>query len=171
LTRTHCKTPLDQRTLFFWSEGSHPGGLHSYAGGSLLCSEELALDIGYPSTVVLGGGHGESGSIVLVDEIFSGWGSFLFHFVLPVRYVPCPDMQPLDIPSDPSVIVRSGERLSATFIIKESGRVRFWMKRLMPHEKLSDYELERLFNKPVERETKATVEINLGILKFSFGNK
>jgi hypothetical protein len=67
--------------------------------------------------------------------------------------------------------IRSGNRLSATFIVKSTARLRFWARKLAENESLEDFELERLFNKPVARETKATMEINLGLLKFTLGNK
>ena len=174
ITRTHYGTGTGGRILFFWSERNRPEGLHSFANGSLMCSEELFPTAGYPSTDIHGSGHGESRDTVLVDEDFSGWSDdslFLFHFLLPARFVPCPDRLPLDVPSEPSVIIRSGERLSATFIARGTARLRFWMRRLSSRESLQDYELDRLFNKPVAMETKATMEINLGILKFSVGNK
>ena len=174
LTRTHYGTGTGERILFFWSERNRPEGLYSFASGSLMCSSELFPTGGYPSTDIHGNGRGESRDTVLIDEDFSGWNDtslFLFHFLLPPRFVPCPDRTPLDVPSEPSVIIRSGERLSATFIARGTARLRFWMRRLSPKETLEDYELERLFNKPVAMETKATMEINLGILKFSIGNK
>jgi hypothetical protein len=96
---------------------------------------------------------------VLGDEDFSGQHDgflFLFHLLVPPRFVPCPERIPLDVPSEPSVIIRSGERLSATFIAMGSARLRFWGRRLSLNVRLDDYEVDRLFNKPVVRETKAT---------------
>jgi hypothetical protein len=113
----------------------------------------------YPATDLHGNGRGEDQDTVLVDEDFSGQhdGSlFLFHLLLPPRFVPCPERIPLDVPSEPSVIIRSGERLYATFIAMGSARLRFWRRRLSLNVRLNDYEVDRLFNKPVVRETKAT---------------
>jgi hypothetical protein len=173
ITRTHYGTVEGERILFFWSDRPWEG-LYPLANGTLRCSTELYPTFGYPSTDIHGNGRGEDQDTVLVDEDFSGLHDdslFLFHFLLPARFVPCPDRLPLDVPSEPSVIIRPGDRLSATFIARGTARLRFWMRRMSPDETLQDYELARLFNKPVAVETKATMEINLGILKFSIGNK
>jgi hypothetical protein len=174
LTRTHYCSGSPERMLFFWSEGDRPQELHSYAERSLLCTHELIVTSGYPSIQLLGNGPGETPDLLYVDENFNSWdqnSSFLFHFLLPSRYVPRPDMRGLDVPSDPSVIVRAGDRLSATFIVKGGGRARFWISRLGPKETFDGYDLDRVFDKPVVSETKASMEINFGIMKFTFGNK
>ena len=174
LKRTHYGTGNSEKMLFFWSEGDRPDGLDAYAEGSLLCTQDLFITNGYPSTQLLGSGQGETQDLVYVDENFSTWdekSSFLFHFLLPRRFVPRPDMRKFDVPSDPSVIIRAGERLSATFIVKGGARARFWLKRLSPRESFDGYDLDRIFDKPVVSETKASMEINVGILKFTLGNK
>jgi hypothetical protein len=174
LTRTHYATSSREKILFFWSEGTRPIGLKSYADNTLLCSSELSVTPGYPSKEILGKGPRESSDQFLVDEDFSSWSDsslFIFHFLLPSRYVPCPDRIPLDIPSEPSLTIRSGERLSATFIVKGTARLRFWARKLENSESLEDFEIDRLFNKPIAPETKATMEVNLGLVKFTFGNK
>ncbi len=174
LTRTHYGTGSGEKMLFFWSEGTRPAGLHAYADNTLLCSNELFVTPGYPSTEILGKGPRESSDQFLVDEDFSSWSDsslFIFHILLPARFVPCPDNIPLVVPSEPSVTIRSGNRLSATFIVRGTARLRFWARKLAKSESLDNFELQRLFNKPVARETKATMEINLGLLKFTLGNK
>lgn len=174
LTRTHYATGSGEKILFFWSEGTRPAGLHAYADNTLLCSSELSVTPGYPSTEILGRGPRERPDQFLVDEDFSSWSDsslFIFHFLLPAGYVPCPDKIPLDVPSEPSLTIRSGKRLSATFIVKGTARLRFWARKLEKNESLEDFDLDRLFNKPIARETKAMMEINLGLLKFTFGNK
>jgi hypothetical protein len=176
LRRTHYGAGSTEKMLFFWSEGDRTGtdGLQSYAEGSLLCTHELFVTPGYPSSQTLGKGPGESPDLVYVDENFNSFSetsSFLFHFLLPARFVPRPGLRTFDVPSDPSVIVRAGERLSATFIVKGGARARFWLNRLSPKETFDGYDLDRIFDKPVVRETKASMELNFGILKFTLGNK
>ena len=38
-------------------------------------------------------------------------------------------------------------------------------------EKLADFDRTRLFDEPMERIAKATLEINLGLVKFPFGER
>jgi hypothetical protein len=45
------------------------------------------------------------------------------------------------------------------------------MRRLEGRERLEDFELTRLFDKHPERSTKATLEVNLGIVKIGFGDR
>lgn len=58
-----------------------------------------------------------------------------------------------------------------TFVAKGAADVIFWISRLGANESFDDYDLTRLFDKPSVRSTKASMEINLGILKVSFGEK
>jgi hypothetical protein len=161
------------RALFYWSEGERPPGLFSYANGSLHCTSQLWPLPGYPSVERRGNQLGESENLVLIEEDFRAQSAdepVIFHFLLPPRFVPCPDRQPLVTPSRPSVIARE-DRLSVTFVATGAADVRFWVKRLESNEKLADYDMSRLFDKPAERSTKATLEINFGIVKFVFGEK
>jgi hypothetical protein len=128
---------------------------------------------GYPSVEHRGEGPGENEDFVLIEEDFQPQRDdepVIFHFVLPARFVPCCDRIPLVTPSRPSIVVR-GDRLSATFVSKGAADVRFWIRRLQPNEDISDFDLARLFDKPAERSAKASLEINFGIVKFSFGEK
>lgn len=173
LTTTVLSPQGGKKVLFFWSEGQRPEGLHSYASGSLLCSARLFALPGYPSTERRGGAVGESADLVLVEESFQAQQNdepVIFHFLLPPRFVPRSNRQPLVTPSRSSVVQR-GDRLSATFVAKGAADVAFWMARLEANESLDDYDLTRLFDKPSVRSTKASMEINLGIVKVSFGEK
>lgn len=161
------------RALFFWSEGERPPGLFSYANDTLRCTSELVRLPGYPATERAGSQPGENENLVLIEEDFRAQSEdepVIFHFLLPSRFVPCPDRQPLVTPSRPSIISR-GEQLTVTFVATGAADVRFWIRRLDRAERLADFDLSRLFDKPAERTTKATLEINLGIVKFSFGEK
>jgi hypothetical protein len=90
--------------------------------------------------------------------------------LLPARFVPCPDRAPLVTPSRASIIAKD-DRLSVTFVATGAADVRFCIKRLDVNEKFSDYNLTRLFDKPPESATKATMGINLGIFKIEFSQK
>lgn len=161
------------RALFFWSEGERPPGLFPYAGGSLFCTERLRVLPGYPVTERRGNADGERADLVRIEEDFHPQAPdepVIFHFVLPDRFVPCPHLTPLVTPSRPSVI-RRGDHLTATFVATGSADVRFWIQRLGDGVSLDDYNLTRLFDKPSVSSAKASIEINLGILKFSFGDK
>jgi hypothetical protein len=174
LTTTVLTPALDHgRALFFWSEGERPPGLFSYANDSLRCTSHLTALPGYPVTEHRGNQSGESENLVLIEEDFRAQSPdepVIFHFLLPSRFVPCPDRQPLLTPSRPSVIARD-ERLSVTFVATGAADVRFWIRRLDPNEKLADFDLTRLYDKPAERTARATLEINLGIVKFTFGER
>lgn len=174
LTTTVLTPALGQgRALFYWSEGERPPGLFSYASGSLHCTSQLMQLPGYPSTERRGNQPGESERLVLIEEDFRAQSAdepVIFHFLLPPRFVPCPDRQPLVTPSRPSIIAKD-DRLSVTFVATGAADVRFWIKLLESTEKLADYDLTRLFDKPAERSTKATLEINLGVVKFVFGER
>ena len=110
---------------------------------------------------------------MLIEEDFRAQSEnepVIFHFLLPSHFVACRDRQPLVTPSRPSIIAR-GEQLSVTFVATGAPDVRFWIRRLDQTERLADFELARLFDEPMERTAKATLEINLGVVKFSFGEK
>jgi hypothetical protein len=163
----------EERVLFYWSEGERPPGLFSYANGSLHCTSSLWALPGYPSTEHRGNQPGESENLVLIEEDFRAQSAdmpVIFHFLLPPRFVPCPDREPLITPSRPSVIAKD-DQLSVTFVATGAADVRFWIKRLEASERLADYNLTRLFDKPAERSTKATLKINLGIVALEFGER
>jgi hypothetical protein len=172
LTTTVLSGPYGlERALFFWSEGERPAGLFSYADGSLQCSHQLYPLPGYPAIEKRGNFCGESADLIQIEEDFraqSDGEPVLFHFLLPSRFVPRPDMEPLITPSRPSIIQR-GDRLSVTFVATGAADVRFWIQRLKGIETFEDYDLNRLFDKPAIRSAKAGVEINLGVIKFKFG--
>jgi hypothetical protein len=165
--------PIEGRALFYWSDGERPPGLFSYARDTLRCTAQLMPLPGYPSVERHGGDPGESEDLVLIEEDFQAQRDdepVIFHFLLPPRFVPCRDRNPLVTPSRPSIIVR-GDQLSATFVAKGAADVRFWIRRLKSDENISDFDLTKLFDKPAERSAKASLEINFGIVKFSFGEK
>jgi hypothetical protein len=174
LTKTVLTPGFNQgKALFSWSEGERPPGLFSYADGTLLCTSELVILPGYPATKRAASQAGENENLVLIEEDFRPQSEnepVIFHFLLPSGFVPCRDRQPLITPSRPSIIAR-GERLSVTFVATGAADVRFWIRRLDRTEKLADFDLTLLFDKPPERTAKATLEINLGLVKFSFGEK
>jgi hypothetical protein len=162
-----------KKGLFFWSEGERPPGLFSFAGGTLHCTSDLQAVPGYPITGRHGDAPGENENLIQIHEDFrppSPVDPVIFHFVLPARFVPCPNRAPLVTPPLPSVIVR-GDRLSATFVATGPADIRFWIRRLEPKERLADFDLNKLFAKPAERSAKATFEINLGVIKFALGDK
>lgn len=159
------------RALFFWSEGARPPGLHSYANGSLHSSVPLWPIAGYPSTERRGAAPGESASLILIEENFRAQSSnepVLFHFLLPRRFVPRRDLAPLITPSRPSVLLRD-DRLSVTFVTTGEASVAFWAEAMSPGSDFASYDFNSLFDKPAVKSGKATIEINLGIVKFSFG--
>jgi hypothetical protein len=159
------------RALFFWSEGERPGELFGYARNTLLCTERLDVLQGYPVSERRGNAAGENPDMVLVEEDFTPQSlnePVIFHFVLPSRFVPCPNLTPLMTPSRPSIIQRD-DYLTATFVATGRADVRFWIRRLEPGVGFDEYNLSNLFDKPAVRSARARMEINLGILKFSFG--
>lgn len=173
LTTTVLSAPGGGRVLFLWSEGQRPEGLHPYASGSLLCNVPLSALPGYPCNEHRGKGVGESADLILVEEGFRAQQDdepVIFHFLLPPRFVPRRDRKPLVTPSRSSVVQR-GDRLSATFVAKGAADVVFWISRLRANESFNDYDLTRLFDEPSVRSAKASMEINLGIVKVSFGEK
>jgi hypothetical protein len=163
----------ESRVLFFWSEGERPAGLYTYAHGSLHCSSPLLPLPGYPVSEQRGKHPGENENLILLEEDFRAQAAdapVIFHFLLPVRFVPYADRSPLVTPSRPSILLKD-DQLSVTFVATGAADVRFWIKRLQQNEEFEDFDFERLFNKPSERSAKATIEINLGIIKFGFGDR
>ena len=159
------------RALFFWSEGERPDGLFQYAKNTLYCTERLEVLPGYPATERRGNAAGENPDLVLLEEDFNPQSEnepVIFHFVLPPRFVPCPNLTPLITPSRPSIIQRD-EYLTATFVATGRADVRFWIRRLEPGARFAEYNVANLFDKPAVRSAKARMEVNLGIVKFSFG--
>jgi hypothetical protein len=164
---------LDHPVFFSWAEGSRSPGLHSYADGTLYSDTKLSQVPGYPRTERRGNGPGEDSNLVLIEESFTPREAsepVLFHFVLPSHFVPRPDITPLVTPSAPSVI-RRGDVLTATFVAKGGGDVRFWLSRLTNDETLDDYDLDRIFNAPISKNAKVTFELNLGIVKIAIGDR
>jgi len=158
--------------LFFWSEGKRPAGLFEYARNTLYCTERLGVLPGYPATERLGNAAGENVDLVLLEEDFNPQSAnepVIFHFVLPSRFVPCPNRTPLVTPSRPSIILRD-EYLTATFVATGPADVRFWIRRLEPGVSFDSYDVANLFDKPAVRSVKARMKINVfGILELSFG--
>src|SRR5713101_427908 len=106
-----------ENALFFWSEGERPPGLFSYASGTLHSTSRLSVLPGYPATKRRGNKPGENEDLIQIEEDFRPQFAdepVIFHFLLPPRFVPCPNREPLVTPSLPSIIVR-GDRLSVTF--------------------------------------------------------
>lgn len=174
LTTTVLSSPYEgKKALFFWSEGERPPGLFSYADDTLRSTANLSVLPGYPRTQSRGDKPGENENLIQIEEDFRPPHNdpFLFHFLLPRRFVPCPNMKPLIMPSVPSTIVRD-DRLSVTFVAQGPADVRFWIKRLEPQESFADFELHRLFNKPVERTAKAWIQFGVpGVANVGFGDK
>jgi hypothetical protein len=166
-------SPFDGPALFFWSEGKRPDGLVSLANGTLLCTEQLRILPGYPSVEWRGEGAGESEDRILIEEDFTPprqSEALLFHFVLPRRFIPCPNLNPLITPSQASVILRD-DYLTVTFVASGHADVKFWIRRLEEGDSFNQYDLYRLLDKPATTSAKASVEFNLGIVKFSFGDR
>jgi len=164
---------LDHPVFFSWGEGDRAPGLHSYANGTLFSDTKLTQAPGYPRTQRLGDRAGESPDLVLIEENFTPRDAnepVLFHFVLPPHFVPRPDLSPLVTPSIPSVI-RRGDALTATFVAKGGGDVRFWLSRLTNQTSFDDYDLYRIFNAPATKNANVTFELNLGIVKVAFGDR
>lgn len=173
LTTTVLRAPGDKGALFLWSDGQRPEGLYSYAGGSLFCDVPLFVLPGYPRSEHRGKGVGESADLILIEDGFRAQQDnepVIFHFILPPRFVPRPDLKPLVTPSR-STLVQRGDRLSVTFVAKGAADVIFWVSRIRPNESFNDYDLTRLFDKPSVRSAKFSVEINFGIVKVSLGEK
>jgi hypothetical protein len=170
LTTSVLKAHPKKKALFYWSEGERPGKLFSFASDTLHCTSKLSVLRGYPDVERRGNKPGENENLIQIEKDFRSefpHDAVLFHFLLPPRFVPSPNLRPLVTPSLPSIIVR-GDRLSATFVATGAADVRFWIKRLEPKESLADFELTRLFAKPAERFTKATWQVNFGVVKFGF---
>jgi hypothetical protein len=127
---------------------------------------------GYPAKQRRGDRPGETEDLVQIEEDFrpSDERPVLFHFMLPRRFVPRPNLKPLVAPSLPSIILRD-DRLSVTFVASGAADDSFWINRLEPKETFADYEFHKLFAKPTEQSAKATLEIDLGNVKVAFGNK
>jgi len=159
--------------FFSWADGTRSRGLRSYAHGTLYSETKLSQRPGYPRTEHLGNGPGETRDLVLIEENFTPSGEsepVLFHFVLPPHFIPRPDMTPLVTPSPPSII-RRGDLLTATFVARGGGDVRFWISRLAKGVTFEDYDLDRVFKAPPTKNAKVTFELNLGVIKIAIGDR
>jgi hypothetical protein len=160
------------KALFFWGKGKRPEGLFPYARNTLFCTQELQRLKGYPVEERCGSGPGENADLVLVKNDFTSKDPadpIIFHYVLPERFVPCPDRKPLKTPSQPSIKILDDRFLTATFVATGHADVEFWMRRLEPTDAFDQYNLANLFDKPADDAANVRVEVNLGVLKFSFG--
>ncbi len=150
-----------------WGPGERPSGLHSYANGTVCSDVELKLLPGYPMIETVGTSPDEA----LIQANFRPKGekdAVLFHFVLPERFIPRGDLQPLDQPTEPFVYP-AGERIVVTYPVEGRATVRFRISRIENHESLADFQYEKLLHSEAGRSLKVGVELNLGLFKLKFG--
>jgi hypothetical protein len=169
ITRSIYREHLDRRALFSWDEGERPPGMHEYADGTLFCSEQLNLLPGYPLRQRLSNDNGTP--LFLMEEGFSPEYKeepILFHILLPTRYVPRPNLTPLQQPSTPSIIKRE-DRLVVSYAVQGGGDIRVWIGRMAEGDGFGSYDLNRVLQAPSSTSAKVTFELNLGIVKVSIG--
>jgi len=167
LTTSIFGAPIGERAYFSWGPGERPIGLKQYAQGTLFCDAALKLLRGYPRRERHGEREGEDPDRCLIEAAFAPRNAddpVLFHFVLPDRFIPRRDLEPLVQPRPPFVF-RSGERIVATYPVAGSGEIRFWISRLRPREALTDYDLTKVLHPYEQRAVKAEFEFNLGFFK------
>jgi hypothetical protein len=137
--------------------------MHRYAHGTVVCNRELSLLPGYPTTETLGSGLDS----VLIEASFNPMGSedaVLFHFLLPPRFIPRRDLEPLEQPTRPFVYVVN-DRVIATYPTQGRRDIRFCISRLQPRESISDYDHEKLLHPDERRAHKVSWEFTLGLVK------
>jgi len=143
--------------------------MHVYANGTLFSSDELELLPGYPLRRTIGREEGVDS--LLIEEGFmppDQGTPVLFHLLLPDRYVPWPNREPLQQPSQPNVLLL-GDRLLISYAAPVAGDIRFWIERLQTNERMTDFDLTRILKAPSSSIVKASVELNFGIIKISLG--
>ena len=157
------------RSLFSWDVGERPPGMHAYANGTLFSSDALELLPGYPLMRTISSDEGTDS--LLIEEGFlpsDQSAPVLFHLLLPERYVPRPNREPLQQPSQPNVLLL-GDRLLISYASPVAGEIRFWIEKLQNNERMTDFDLTRILKAPSSSVVKASVELNFGIIKISLG--
>lgn len=110
--RTEVYGGPHDRAYFCWGTGERPANMHSYAYGTVVCDKELALLTGYPAIETHSGAES-----LLIEASFNPMGTddaVLFHFVLPERFIPRRDLEPLEQPTRPFVYLANG-RIVVTY--------------------------------------------------------
>ena len=90
----------------------------------------------------------------------------LFHFVLPNRFVPRGNTEPLVQPCSPFIGV-TGERLSVTYPVSgaTTAEVRFFVEQMRVGETFEDYNLDKVLHPDPRRGVRCEFELNLGLFK------
>jgi len=148
---------------FCWGAGDRPEGLLPYGEGTVFSDQALQLLPGYP----LVESYGQAESRVLLEATFNPKHSddpVLFHFLLPDRFVPRRNEDPLAQPSPPFVC-RSKNRLTATYPVVGPAEIRFWIVRMDAEDSLDNYDLAQVLHPAEKRATKVELEFNFGIFK------
>lgn len=148
---------------FCWGGGQRPPSLHSYAGDTLQSDAKLELLPGYPLVETLGAIPDRA----LLEANFQPRHEndpVLFHFVLPERFVPRTDMNPLQQPFCPLVCVHH-ERFVVTYPVVGPATIRFWITRMANSESIADFDYKQLLHRDEKRLANVGVEFNFGVLK------
>jgi hypothetical protein len=164
------RAPGGETALFSWAQGERAPGMHEYADGSLFCDAPLQLLSGYPRRERAEAADGLPDR-VLLEHNFSARSReepVLFHLLLPPRFVPRPNLDPLIQPSRPNIALRS-DQLVVTYLSRGGADVRFWIECLQPSEKWADFDLTRVLREPATRSTKASLKFAAGPFEFTLG--
>ena len=154
------------RAYFCWGGGTQPRDLHAYARNTIFCDTPLQLLPGYPRVQDCEDPRGEHGRC-LIEASFQprhGDDPVLFHFLLPTRFLPRRDLQPLVQPQPPFISLHEN-RLAATYPVVGRAEFRFKASRLNSNESFNDYDMAKILHPEGKTVVKAEVEFNFGVFK------
>ncbi len=162
---TIYRSEVGEKAYFCHGSGERPGGLQSYAGGTIFCDRELDLLPGYPLVERRSNDDG-----CLLESDFTPAKSddaVLFHFVLPPRFVPRRDREPLDQPDRPIVDVHD-DRVIVTYGVTGPAVIRFAISPLSPDDELHDYQLHKLLHPEEKDGRRFGFKLNAGLVELKY---
>lgn len=158
---------------FSWIPGERSSELHPYASNTVYSDVKLQILPGYPIANMqkLGERTGYIPSILIEAQFNPNVprAGIVLHVILPERYIPRRDLSPLVQPISPYVKL-DGDRMALTWPIEGAFDVRFCATPLTENESYDDFDVSKILVTEESRNPKLGVEINLGVIKFKFGN-
>jgi len=159
---------------YSWMRGERDKGLYPYANNTIFSDTQLHLFKGYPVKENQAFGEKTSrGSLsFLIESQFTPGiidATTVCHITLPKGFIPRRDMKPLVQPYPPYAKLQNG-RFILTWPITGAFDIRFCITPLMKDESLEDFDQNSILCPLDKSSPKIGVEVNLGVIKFKFGN-
>ncbi len=160
--------------FFSWLRGNREDVLFSYANNTIFCDTNLRPLKSYPVYEIQGLGEktGYNSPSILFEAQYTPelnkWAT-VYHIILPKNFIPRRDLRPIEQPQPPYVKI-SDNKLILTWPAVNPCNIRFTATPLRANESINDFNFSEILNKDEENNARFGIEINLGIVKFRFGN-